>query len=198
MRPFHDLAPQTEEEEEMRGIFCIDPGESTGIAWGIVDEKTRGQMALQAVKERLSSGSVTISGPEAKQIRELYRLWVIFKRKCVKQFMEPDWVDLVIEDFVLFPGEKPGKRTTVAERISWGLEGYRMAMYDRHRAQYSDPSQVKHYTPIVWQKSGAAHRFAQRPILEEADAWIRGKEHERSAFAHMILRTNVLLDRRLP
>jgi len=182
----------------MRGILAIDPGESTGVAWAVVDEKTRGQMAITAVKERLTDGSTTISGPEAKQIRELYKLWVIFKRRCVTQFMEPDWVDLVVEDFVLFPGERPGKRTTVAERISWGLEGYRMAMYDRHRAQHSNPAAVKHYSQICWQKSGAANRFTKRSLLEEANCWIVGREHERSAWAHVILRTNILLDRRLP
>jgi len=180
----------------MRGIFCVDPGQSTGVAWGILDDHSRGT-AIEAVANRLESDSTTVTGKEPDQIRELYRLWTYFKRRCVRvNQLEPDWIDLVIEDFVLFPGEKPGRNTTTPERIAWGFEGYRMAMYDRHRP-HADPPQ-RHLTPAIWQKSGAAHRFSDRKLLTEANAWIRGREHERSAFAHMILRTNVLLDRQLP
>jgi hypothetical protein len=177
----------------VRGIFCVDPGASTGVAWGIVNERHDG-FAYEAVRDRLESDSITVTGPEHDQIRELYRLWTYFKRRSVKvNAMEPNWIDLVVEDFVLFPGEKPGRDTTVAERIAWGLEGYRMAMFDRHRP-HADPP-LRHISPTVWQKSGAAHRFSKKEVLEPASAWIRGKEHERSAFAHMILRTNILMDK---
>jgi len=177
----------------MRAIFCIDPGQSTGVAWGILNEKWKGY-AWEAVRDRIESSSTTVTGPEPDQIRALYSLWQSFKTKAVRvNQMDPEWVDLVIEDFVLFPGEKPGRATTVPERIAWGFEGYRMAMYDRHRPHAKPP--LRHISPTFWQKSGAAHRFAQRDILTQANAWIRGKEHERSAFAHMILHTNLLMDR---
>jgi hypothetical protein len=179
----------------MRALFCIDPGASTGVAWGIVNERHKG-FAYEAVAKRLESDSMTLTGPEHEQIRELYRLWSYFKRRSVTyNQMEPEWVDLVIEDFVLFPGEKPGKDTTIAERIAWGFEGYRMAMFDRHRP-HADPP-LRHMSPAIWQKSGAAHRFANQEILKMASAWIRGKEHERSAWAHMILRVNILMDRNI-
>jgi len=176
----------------MRAIFAVDPGESTGVAWGILDETA--YTALDAVKGRIEADSRTLLGPERDQIVQLYHLWTKFKRHAVQTcLLEPDWIDLVIEDFVLFPGERPGKVTTIAERIAWGFEGYRMAMRDSYRKALP-----KHYNEIIWQKSGAAHRFKQRKILENAAAWIVGKEHERSAFSHMILRTNVLMDNRRP
>jgi hypothetical protein len=176
----------------MRGILAIDPGESTGVAWGIVDDKTRGK-AYEAVAERLHGNSTTISGEEASQIRALYRLWTDFKKLCVQTaLLDPKDIDLVIEDFVLFPGEKPGRATTTPERIAWGFEGYRMAQFDAYRRSWP-----KHYTPVTWQKSGAAYRFkSDRQLMFNAGIWIRGKEHERSAFAHVLLRTNVLLDNR--
>jgi hypothetical protein len=175
----------------MRGIFCVDPGASTGVAWGILNEKD--ETAIKAVSERMYSSSLTLQGTEQEQIRDLYAFWTGFKKSCVQgHCMEPETIDLVIEDFVLFPGEKPGRATTIAERVAWGFEGYRMAMFDHWRARWP-----KHYTPISWQMSGAANRFTKREILTQADAWIRGKEHERSAFAHMILRTNVLMDNRV-
>jgi len=174
----------------LRAVFCVDPGESTGVAWGILDETA--YTSLEAVRERQLSASVTLTGPEAEQIRELYHLWTGFKRMAVNiGRLDPTSVDLVIEDFVLFPGEKPGRSTTAPERVAWGFEGYRMAMRDSYRR-----SLPKHYSKIIWQKSGAAHRFKGREILKKADAWVVGKEHERSAFSHMILRTNVLMDGR--
>src|SRR5262245_33204084 len=172
----------------MRGIFAIDPGESTGVAWGIVDD--RAPYALEAVKHRLEAGSTTLTNTTPVQIRELFKLWTATKRHWVSRcLLDPDWIDLVVEDFVLFPGEKPGRSTTAPERVAWGFEGYRMHALDSYRK-----SLPRHYTQIIWQKSGAASRFKKRSILEQADAWIVGRDHERSAFAHMILRTNILLD----
>jgi hypothetical protein len=178
----------------VRGIFAVDPGESTGIAWGIINEKKKNGMSIEIVRERIRSSSNTITGTEAEQAKELYNKWVWFKRTCVNAcMMDPEWIDLVVEDFVLFPGEKPGRSTTTPERISWCFEGYRMAMRDSYSRRLP-----KHYTPIMWQKSGAAKRYSKQDILKKADAWIVGRQHERSAFAHMILRTNVLLDRNIP
>ena len=177
----------------MRGIFCIDPGQSTGVAWGVLNEKWKGY-AWEAVRDRINSASTTVTGDEQTQIRQLYQTWSAFKRACVRQGqMEPDWIDLVVEDFVLFPGEKPGRNTTWPERVAWGFEGYRMAMFDRHRP-HAQPA-LRHITPITWQKSAAASRFFKdRDLMTNAGCWIRGRDHERSAFAHMILRTNVLMD----
>jgi hypothetical protein len=177
----------------MRGIFAVDPGESTGVAWGILNEKHRGT-ALEAVAQRMYSSSLTLTGTEPEQIRDLYAFWTGFKKSCVQAHqMLPETIDLVIEDFVLFPGEKPGRSTTTPERIAWGFEGYRMAMFDHWRARWP-----KHYTPISWQKSGGAKRFSTQAILKAADAWVVGKEHERSAFAHMVLRTNILMNNQIP
>lgn len=176
----------------MRGIFCIDPGESTGVAWGVIDEQTKGAMSIDTVATRLHSGSTTITGLEPAQIRALYLLWTKFKKDCVRTYLlEPEWIDLVVEDFVLFPGEKPGRATTTPERIAWGFEGYRMAMADSYRAR--GRALPKHYSPIIWQKSGGAKRFTQQSIMKKAGCWVVGRQHERSAFAHMILRTNILL-----
>lgn len=172
----------------MRGIFTIDPGESTGMAWGIIN--TKAKYAYEAVKARIDGGSKTIKGIEQDQIRAIYWEWTRFKRNCVQaRLLDPEKVDLVIEDYVLFPGEKPGKATTTPERIAWGFEGYRMARFDNWHIS------GRHYTPVAWQSPGAAYRFKKRDILRAADAWIVGQEHERSAYAHMLLRTNVLMDK---
>jgi len=181
----------------VRGIFAVDPGGHTGIAWCILNERHQGY-AWEAVRDRQHSASCTIDGTEREQIRALYILWTSFKRRCVKTHqMEPGWIDLVVEDFVLFPGEKPGRQTTIPERVAWGFEGYRMAMYDKYRPQLDPPR--KHMSPTIWQKSAAASRFFKdRELMTQADCWIKGREHERSAFAHIILRTNILMDGHAP
>lgn len=174
----------------MRAIFCIDPGGQTGIASAIVDD--RQDTALDAVRDRAHSFSTTLKGSTPDQIRALYIHWVEFKRRAVQQLLlDPTWIDLVIEDFALWPGERPGKDTTAPERVAWGFEGYRMACRDNYRKAWP-----KHYTEICWQQSGAAYRFKNRDMLTRANAWIPGRDHERSAFAHMILRTNIIMDGR--
>jgi hypothetical protein len=174
----------------LRGIFAVDPGAQTGLAWGIVDD-SKTAIAIESMAKRIYHGSETLKGSEAEQIRRLFHFWTTFKRRCVfTHLLEPDQVDLVIEDFVLYPGEKPGKATTTPERIAWGFEGYRMASYDDWRRA------GKHYSPIHWQKSAAASRFYKdRKLMELANAWFVGREHERSALGHMILRLNVILDK---
>jgi hypothetical protein len=66
-----------------------------------------------------------------------------------------------------------------------------MASYDDWRRN------GKHYAPVHWQTPASAARFAKdRKLMELANAWIVGREHERSALSHMILRLNVILDGR--
>lgn len=172
----------------MIGLFCVDPGGHTGVAWAIVDE--RAKTTTEAMCARLSRGGATIEGPEAKQIRELFNLWSSFKRLCVdKSRLEPDWIELIFEDFVLRPGQHAGGRDgTAPERITWGFEGYRMAKADSWRKS------PRHYTPIIFQQPNQASRFKIRSRLESCESWIVGREHERSAHSHMILRVNKLLD----
>jgi len=149
--------------------------------------------AVEAVRDRIKHGTATVTGTEVDQIHALYKLWTDFKFDCVARgMMDPDTVELVIEDYVLFPGEKPGRSTTAPERIAWGFEGYRLGKYESYR-------RTKHYTPVFWQKSGAASRFKKdRALMTSANAWIPGRDHERSALAHMILRANIIMDNRPP
>lgn len=170
----------------MRGLFCVDPGGHTGVAWSIVDISSHD--VKTAMQNRLNQGSTTIEGPEASQIRELYVCWIKFKRLCVKQFLLPEEVELVLEDFTLRPGQHAGgKDGTTPERIAWGFEGYRMGRADAYGPR------AKHYAPIHWQSASAKSRYDKRPKLTEAAAWVVGREHERTAYAHMMLRLNTIL-----
>jgi hypothetical protein len=169
------------------GIFAVDPGGHTGVAWGVID--TGESMVKSAMLRRELSGSATLAGPERDQIRELYDGWTKFKRLCVVGNNIPtEQLSLVFEDFVLRGGQHAGgKDGTMPERVAWGFEGYRMARRDVWGKRPA------HYTEIIWQQAGQASRFGTRPRLESWNAWIRGKEHERSAWAHFAVRVAKLL-----
>ena len=176
----------------MKALFCVDPGGQTGIASGIVDEtKSR---AIDAVRNRIHGLSATITGPEEEQIRELYRQWLLFKQKAVNVcLLDPVDVELVVEDFVLRGGQTSGGRAgTSPERIAWGLLGYRMGRHDQWRATH----RLAHFSPVIWQQPGQAARYWNKSILQDADAWVKGRPHERSAYGHMIFRVNALMNRR--
>lgn len=161
----------------MRGIFAIDPGISTGAAWAIFNNEA--PLAKDAFKAMKNSGSTTIKGDELSQAIALFDLWQGFKQICVRQFMEPSWVDLVVEDFILLPGAHAGGKDGIAPaRVAWAFEGYRQGRADRWRTQ-------KHHTTAIWQPPSAMKYEAQ---LKEWGVWVRGRQHERSAWCHVGMR----------
>lgn len=170
------------------GVMCIDPGRSTGLAWAVIDPTSR--LASDAIKNRLNSGSTTITGTPMEQARLLFNYWYGFKGDCVFTGLLPaENVHLVAEDFALTPMATPGKDTTAPERVIWAFEGYRSGRHDTYR-------KTKHFSEIHWQMPAAAHRYKTQAMLKPVDAWIRGREHERSAFSHMYLYAATLLDAR--
>jgi hypothetical protein len=149
------------------GIFAIDPGGSTGVAWGYYD-LSRDTVA-EAMQKREMSGSCTITGDEQHQIEKLSDQWYNFNT----DHMGGD-IELVIEDFSLVPGSHtPGKVGISPVRIAWGFLGYIWG----YNAEIGAP------TPI-WQLAAKGMRFNTQQMLKRWDAWVVGKEHERAAFAH--------------
>jgi hypothetical protein len=158
----------------VKAIFAIDPGPNTGIAWGIFDTTNTVRYAMTT---RRHSGSATIKGKEMEQAKELFDLWQQFKEGAVREHdVAPEDVELVIEDFSLFPGGHAGGKEGVAPaRIGWAFEGYRQGRAAKFRAE-------KHVSPAIWQLPSA---MRNRKLLKKWDAWIVGKVHERSAFCHI-------------
>lgn len=176
----------------MIGLFCVDPGEHSGIGWGIVDERSK--TAAEAVANRIEDGHAMIVGDPLDQAKAIFRLWQDFKTRCVVNgCMDPNLVELIFEDFVLRGGQHAaGRSGTAPERIIWAFEGYRNGVHDTFR-------KARHLTPIIFQQPGQASTFKTRPRLEAAGAWIKGKDadHERTAMAHMILRVSTIMSRNI-
>ena len=159
----------------MKGIFAVDPGKKSGVAWAIVDE--RSETVATALQNKKHSGSCTVEGTEMEQALELFNFWQQFKTGCVvKHHLDPDDIVLVIEDFSLLPGAHSGGKEGVSPaRIGWAFEGYRQGRGDKFR-------KAKHVTEAVWQLPGA---MRNKKHLKNWDCWVVGREHERAAFCHL-------------
>jgi hypothetical protein len=149
-------------------IFTVDPGGSTGVTWGVYS--LRCSLVKNAMASRTEAGSITIEGSEAVQVNKLWDLWHTFEADNLGARK----IELVIEDFILLPKiHTPGKEGISPVRIAWGLVGYIWGQNDL----VGDPDPI-------WQSASIGMRFNTRQMLEQWGCWIKGREHERAAYAH--------------
>jgi hypothetical protein len=161
----------------MRGIFAVDPGGSTGVAWGIFN--ARASSLDEALRNVVYPGSVTVTGRIRQQVREVASLWRAFLAACVNDgLLPPENVEYISEDFV--PGNNAKKETISPLIISWCIEGCRQV-----------------YAPAtIWQMPGDGAGISNN-ILREAGFWVRGKDHEQSARRHVAFRVSSILKHNL-
>ena len=167
------------------GVFGCDPGGATGLAWGIFNPHARGG-ASEALRTKSHDGSTTISGDPRDQIREIAVKWQGFYNACVRsQQLPPSHVWFVMEDFIYKPGTiYGGESSEISTAIIWGVEGYRMGTKDewlKHRRG----AFAMHMPDMILQTAGEAKGYATNDRMKEFGIWVRGREHERSAWAHV-------------
>lgn len=162
-------------------VFAVDPGGHTGMGWGIFDPTLKD--VGEQLRGRLSAGGATITGDQRTQIRGIVDLWQGFYHESVAKFIPPDQVWYVCEDYILKPGETAGGgESTISAELIWGVEGYRMGQAAQAR-KYRRGLVVM--PDMVLQMAGQAKSYATGRRLKEWDCWTVGKEHERSAWAHI-------------
>lgn len=172
-----------------KGIFALDPGGQTGVAWGVFP---LGEGVSDSLTSGLLKGSTTVIGDEYAQIKIIAGLWQSFLRDCVRNhFMEPEQVEFVCEDFVPNLRGITGKEITSPERICWGVEGYRMGMADQFKL--GRRGKQVYCPPQILQMPSQAKTFATNKRMREWGLWVVGREHERSAWAHLAYRLAILL-----
>jgi hypothetical protein len=168
--------------------MAIDPGGATGVAWGVFDLK--GGSFEEAMLGREHDGSKTLSGSEESQIRQLAVQWMLFYRRCVEEHgLGPGDVELVCENFVPQPGKAHTEEGVISIRIIWGLIGYRMGAADEYDRGGWGPVAAPQ---MVLQMAETASTFAKSDRLRKWGCWVRGKEHERSAWKHICARLSHL------
>ena len=150
------------------GIFTIDPGGHSGLTWGIYDLAR--PLVKEAMRTRKFSSSTTVEGNEDEQLQEYIIHWDAFTKKCDEWDV---YRELVIEDFSLLPGSHtPGKEGISPVRHAWVFVGY---LWGRDNPFAPTP---------IWQLPSIGMRYNERKMLESWGAWIKGRPHERAAFAH--------------
>jgi len=201
----------------VRAIFAVDGGNATGLAWGIFDDKARS--VEEAIQNRLHAGSATINrrvkrdrqtcymAPDVReplverfigqtpledmaQVIMVYLMFFKFKRHAVRVGrMDPDSVDLILEDFILLPGAHAGGKDGVASvRIAWGVAGYQEGV----AAEYARRRKQLHISEPIWQAPSVMGRVKDHH-LKSYGVWIPGRDHERAAWRHIAFRLNTLL-----
>lgn len=166
------------------GVFWTDPGGASGVAWGVFNPAHPDGVA-GAIRDRDLAGSTTVSGHVREQIPEISKLWMSFYRVTVLRACIPaERVWFGMEDFIQMPGTNPsGKHDQLSSSIIWGVEGYRMGRADEW-AEHKRGGKLIHLPPVVLQP--AAMGLSTKDYeLKESDAWIVGREHERSAWRHI-------------
>jgi hypothetical protein len=166
------------------GIFGMDPGGHTGLAWGIFDP-SHPEGVAGALRDRMNAGSITVEGDERTQIKEIASIWSSFYSACVRSaLLPPNRVWFACEDFILKPGETAGgKDSTSPIAIIWGVEGYRMGREDEwHKHKRGAKSKRPE---LMLQTAGEAKQYATNARLKDWGLWVVGREHERSAWSHV-------------
>lgn len=171
----------------MRGVFWIDPGVSTGLAWALVDTSTGSVAESLKTAEKGSATilKVTKTGYTTEdmvhQASEIWKYWSRFKRQMVREgLLDPDWVILGAENFILTPGHhKPGIEGIFPAYVIGAFDGYRHGLAEKYRPRN------RHITPLVLQPASKGMKFNKQPMLRSWGCWVVGKEHERAAFAHL-------------
>ena len=169
------------------GLFSVDPGGSSGTAWGVFDCGGRKNTVMAAMDSKSFVNSDTITGDEITQARAIAKRWSGFLDMCVNSLMLPlGNVHLICEDWTLEPRfRSKGKDTTIPLRIIWALNGYRYGQADEFDRNGWGPI----YQPdMIMQPVNLVKTYATDERLKMWGCWIRGKEHERDAWRHIAYR----------
>ena len=166
------------------GVFAIDPGGATGLAWGIFD--TSHPLLGQVIEEREFSASHTVEGSYEEQTHVICRLWREFFKDCTNgHHLDPEEeVQMACEDFTP-RGAIRGESMAISLKLIGAITGYRMGTIAEWERNNNGPA----WMPVMhMQTAGEAAQLMPDKRLKEVGWWSVGKEHERSAYRHLAVR----------
>ena len=174
------------------GFLSIDPGVTTGLAWGVFD------LGAESVGEALLNGSKTgfaeATGSEQWQVSSIVGMWEELEAYCKSEGIP---CEIIIEDFILRPGRASADRAQLAPvRITAMLEGLllgrEVGLVAGLGAEAFREITGTAMPPIVKQQVSAAKGFATRERLERWGCWKVAMRHSRDAWRHIALRIATL------
>lgn len=172
------------------GVMAIDPGTTTGVAWGVYDPHEEDMASIIATGEM--TGCAEFAGSEpwvAAQCVEAWRDFELLTR--VKLGVEVH--TLVIEDFILRVGKgmSSAREGLSPVRITSLIEGLLMERHCGTAAPLGEQpwELVRELSmpTIVYQQPSSAKSFANRDRLERWGLWEVGARHARDAWRHVAL-----------
>ena len=168
--------------KDLYAIFAVDPGGSTGIAWGTFYKDA--MTVEEALATRIGSGQLTVEDTDRNQVVSITQKWRGLYKSWVGMGIDPSECYMVIESFVLGPKTPSGKDPLRAINIGQGIYYYRLGQAHEHD-RWNCPT-----APVIvyWQTPAQASGYAKDARLKDWGVWIKGKDHERSAWRHAALR----------
>jgi len=160
----------------VHAVLAIDPGDTTGVFGGYVEERTTRKEMLSTITNRKS---IEVSGYWLDQARELANLIHRFRYTAnVEQSIPLDQIHVAIEDFQSRPNSGVVRLTS-----TWVAAGavalFMIGMNDEDEPVYQQPSDAKN--------------LATNDRLKAWDLWEVGSEHRRDAARHFALRVDSLV-----
>jgi hypothetical protein len=166
-------------------IMAMDPGGTTGVAWGIFDTDHRSVASMLQLRE--AAGSESIQGISEQQIPKLADIWKDFSRESHSEHeLSLQDIELVMEDWQVRPRiARTGKVPVIPVQIAWGVLGYRMGRSREYEEGGWGPTNE---IQVIWQQPGQAMSFGTKQRLQKWNCWVVGRPHERTAWQHIAVR----------
>jgi hypothetical protein len=174
---------------ERIGIFTVDPGGTTGLAWGLANAPTSGKASWQDVFKNLQhAGSASVEhGNNQSDIvvhnQRVMNWWEEFVDTVARQV---DHYVFVVEDFILRPNVKGGSARSGLAPVRHGS-----VLQWEIMTRWMDDGDVE----FVYQSASRAKGMVTDARLRDCEHWVRGREHERDARRHLGLRVALELER---
>lgn len=161
------------------GVFAVDPGGSSGVAWGrLRDEGTVAERFAAMPSEW--SGSVTVKDASwMTQARLISLRWINFRMACSKAGLPAYFV---CEDFLLRSMVSSDREALYPVWIAAAIVGYRNGLLDGYElAGFGRSAPIE----VVWQEASSAMTYATNERMKRWNLYLPGKPHENDAWRHL-------------